>query len=93
MTLLFWLSAIVIVYVYAGYPALLAAWVRARGARMRSGRTVTMRELPRVSIVMAVRNEAQRLPARIDNLMALDYPADRRQIVIVSDGSSECATS
>src|SRR5439155_10308365 len=42
-----------------------------------------------VSIVIAARNEAARLPARIDNLLSLDYPADRRQIVVVSDGSTD----
>src|SRR4051812_18319751 len=46
--------------------------------------------LPRgVSIVVAARNEAARLPARIDNLLSLDYPADRRQIIVVSDGSTD----
>src|SRR5262252_8890887 len=42
-----------------------------------------------VSIVIAARNEAARLPARIDNLLGLDYPADKRQIVVVSDGSTD----
>jgi cellulose synthase/poly-beta-1,6-N-acetylglucosamine synthase-like glycosyltransferase len=42
-----------------------------------------------VSIIVAARNEARRLTARIDNLLALDYPADRRQIVVVSDGSTD----
>ena len=45
--------------------------------------------LPDVSIVIAARNEAQRLPARIDNLLSLDYPAERRQILVVSDGSTD----
>jgi cellulose synthase/poly-beta-1,6-N-acetylglucosamine synthase-like glycosyltransferase len=45
--------------------------------------------LPGVSIVVAARNEASRLPARIANLLALDYPADRRQIIVVSGGSTD----
>ena len=44
---------------------------------------------PGVSIVIAARNEAAGLPARIDNLLSLDYPADRRQIIVVSDGSTD----
>ncbi len=44
---------------------------------------------PRVSIVIAARNEARRLPRRIANLLALDYPADRREIIVVSDGSTD----
>src|SRR5437879_5478142 len=46
-------------------------------------------ELPGVSIVLAARNEGHRLAARIENLLALDYPADRRQIIVVSDGSTD----
>ena len=42
--------------------------------------------LPGVSIVIAARNEAARLPARIRNLLELEYPADRRQIIVASDG-------
>lgn len=42
-----------------------------------------------VSIVIAARNEASRLPARIDNLLSLDFPASRRQIIAVSDGSTD----
>ena len=41
-----------------------------------------------LSIVIAARNEAARLSARIDNLLSLDYPG-RRQIVVVSDGSTD----
>jgi poly-beta-1,6-N-acetyl-D-glucosamine synthase len=44
---------------------------------------------PTISIVLAARNEAARLPARIDNLLALDYPAGLRQIIVVSDGSTD----
>jgi cellulose synthase/poly-beta-1,6-N-acetylglucosamine synthase-like glycosyltransferase len=92
MRLLFWTSALTIAYVYAGYPALLTVWARLRrSARMTRGHRAVDGQtmLPSVSIVIAARNEAARLPARIDNLLALDYPADRRQIVVVSDGSTD----
>jgi poly-beta-1,6-N-acetyl-D-glucosamine synthase len=42
-----------------------------------------------VSIVIAARNEGSRLAARIDNLLSLDYPAAQRQIIVVSDGSTD----
>jgi cellulose synthase/poly-beta-1,6-N-acetylglucosamine synthase-like glycosyltransferase len=42
-----------------------------------------------VSIVIAARNESARLAARIENLVSLDYPADKRQIIVVSDGSTD----
>ena len=49
--------------------------------------------LPGVSVVIAARNEAQRLPARIDNLLASDYPSDRLQIIVASDGSTDDTAS
>ena len=88
MRLIFWLSALLVVYVYAGYPVLLLVWARLRSlpAPRVAGATD---DLPRVSIVIAARNEAGRLPARIENLLALQYPADLRQIIVVSDGSTD----
>jgi cellulose synthase/poly-beta-1,6-N-acetylglucosamine synthase-like glycosyltransferase len=88
MRLLFWLSALAVGYVYVGYPALLVIWASLRPARTR--RVPPARaEAPRVSVVMAVRNEAARLAARIDNLRALEYPVDRLEIIVVDDGSTD----
>jgi poly-beta-1,6-N-acetyl-D-glucosamine synthase len=88
MRAVFWISALTIGYVYAGYPLLLAAWARLRPSpRPRTASPDD--DLPTVSIVIAARNEAAKLPARIANLLALDYPAERRQIIVVSDGSSD----
>jgi GT2 family glycosyltransferase len=42
-----------------------------------------------VSIVLAARNEAAGIRARLDNLLALDYPVERREIVVASDGSED----
>ena len=94
MEALFWGSAGLVAYVYAGYPALLWAWTRlSRGtARMRraaAGPEAATDHLPGVSIVIAARNESARLPARIENLLASDYPADRMQIIVASDGSTD----
>jgi cellulose synthase/poly-beta-1,6-N-acetylglucosamine synthase-like glycosyltransferase len=44
--------------------------------------------LPAVSVVIVVRNEAHRVPARIENLLSLDYPA-ALQIILVCDGSPD----
>jgi cellulose synthase/poly-beta-1,6-N-acetylglucosamine synthase-like glycosyltransferase len=87
MAYVFWAAATAIAYVYAGYPLLLRLWARLRPRPIRSGDSTT--GLPGVSIVIAARNEGARLGLRIDNLLALDYPADRRQIIVVSDGSTD----
>jgi len=88
MELVFWVSVLGVGYVYVGYPALLAVWAAVRPLAIRTAPDRSA-EPPRVSIVMAARDEAARLPARIDNLRALDYPADRLEVIVVSDGSSD----
>jgi biofilm PGA synthesis N-glycosyltransferase PgaC len=83
MRWLFWISALTIGYVYVGYPALAAI-----AARLRSRRAATSPAEPPLSIVIAARNEAHRLPARIDNLLSLPYRGER-EIIVVSDGSTD----
>jgi biofilm PGA synthesis N-glycosyltransferase PgaC len=87
MTLLFWISAAIVLYVYGGYPCLLAVWARTVDRRPRRIPFGTGR-WPSLSIIVAVRNEARRLPARIANLLEQEYPGER-EIIVVSDGSMD----
>ena len=87
MRAVFWWSAVMILYVYVGYPVLLALWAKLVGERRAIRGASPTR--PAVSIVLAARNEADRLPARLDNLLSLDYPSADCQIIVVSDGSTD----
>jgi len=81
---LFWISLALLVYVYIGYP--LIAAVRARlVAQPRRKAPIE----PTVSIVVVAHNEAERIGGRIDNLLALDYPRHKIEILIGSDGSTD----
>lgn len=84
MKWLFWISVAFLAYTYAGYPLWL--WLRAqlRPWPVRRGSVE-----PRVSIVMIVRNEGVVLAKKLDNLLRLDYAAEKCQIVVVSDGSAD----
>jgi poly-beta-1,6-N-acetyl-D-glucosamine synthase len=88
MKYLFWISGALVGYSYLGYPAWL--WLRARWSPrpVRRG-SIT----PSVSVVMVVRNEEATLARKLDNLIALEYPADRLEIIVVSDGSSDRTAS
>ncbi|HET7219590.1 MAG TPA: glycosyltransferase family 2 protein [Vicinamibacterales bacterium] len=88
MESVFWLSVVVIVYVYAGYPLLLAAWARVAARRPRAADVSAPRHWPSLSILVAARNEAARLPARLTNLLDLTYPGPR-EIIVISDGSTD----
>ena len=85
---LFWTSAFVIIYSYLGYPLLLGAWARLAGRPTRKSPIDGTREWPSISVILAARNEAARLPARITNLLELNY-SGRREIIVVSDGSTD----
>jgi cellulose synthase/poly-beta-1,6-N-acetylglucosamine synthase-like glycosyltransferase len=88
MKLLFWLCLILVAYAYFGYAIWL--WLQVRLHR----RSILQRPiLPEVSIVIAARNEEANLPAKLENLRHLNYPQDRLQIVIVSDGSTDRTAS
>src|SRR5271163_3539622 len=82
--LLFWVSAGIPVYVYFGYPLLL--W--ALQAVFRSSRQTQPVE-PSVSLLVAAYNEAAVIADKIRNSLALDYPVDKLEIVVASDGSKD----
>lgn len=84
MRLVFWIAAGLVGYTYLGYAAWL--WVRSRWRPrpVRSGPYA-----PTISIVLVVRNEAACLEAKLKNLMGLNYPAERVEILVVSDGSTD----
>ncbi len=80
---LFWGSAAIIAYAYLGYPLLLALLGRLR----RPCHTADL--TPAVDVVIAAYNEAGCIEAKLENTLALDYPADRLRIVVVTDGSTD----
>jgi biofilm PGA synthesis N-glycosyltransferase PgaC len=84
MKWLFWLAASVIGYSYLGYPVWL--WLRSRWSPrpVRRGSCE-----PAVSAVMVVRNEEAVIARKLDNLLTLDYPPEKLEVVVVSDGSTD----
>ena len=84
-TLLYWSSLGLIVYTYAGYPALISALARWRPRRVREAAGIE----PTVSVVLALHNEQAVIAHKLDNLLALDYPPEKLQVVVISDGSTD----
>ncbi len=83
-TITYWSSVGVLGYTYAGYPLAISALARLRPRRVRTGQIE-----PSVSVVMAARDEAPRIGDKLTNLLSLDYPADKLEVVVVSDGSTD----
>jgi poly-beta-1,6-N-acetyl-D-glucosamine synthase len=87
MEVAFWVSFLFIFYTYLGYPLLI--WFMAVLRRRPPMRAITDEDLPSVSIIIAVHNEQGRVLRKIENIRALEYPADRLGMVFVSDGSTD----
>jgi glycosyltransferase involved in cell wall biosynthesis len=86
----FWASAGLLVYTHAGYPLALAVASRGRrGAATRGGGPVPGDELPAVSVIVAAYAEQDVIADRVANLRALEYPADRVEVIVVCDGSPD----
>jgi cellulose synthase/poly-beta-1,6-N-acetylglucosamine synthase-like glycosyltransferase len=81
---LFWASLGALLWTQVGYPlaAALLARLRARPVRKRDF-------TPTVTVVVAAHNEEGVIERRLENLLALDYPADRFEIVVASDASTD----
>jgi len=96
---LFWISASLILYSYFLYPCILFAlysisqirrdWQYLSGRRDRRINTQRQEELPSASLVIAAYNEERHLPDRIINIRDLEYPQDKLEVFIVSDGSDD----
>src|SRR5438876_6873829 len=89
---IFWIAAALVGYSYLGYPAWL--WLRSRWSprpvRRSSGQSSGQSSTaPAVTVVMVVRNEEAVIVRKLDNLLALDYPRAKLDLVVVSDGSSD----
>lgn len=94
----FWAAALLLLHTYFFYPVILfildgieQAIANLRfiktGRERRRPRVET--QLPTVSLVVAAYNEASCIDEKIKNSLALDYPADRFELVVGSDGSTD----
>jgi len=95
--ILFWLSAGLIVYTHLGYPLVLWALTHLPG-RGRFHPSPPYRGLkggndaegvPNVSLIVPAYDEEDVIAEKVANALALDYPRERLQIVVASDGSSD----
>lgn len=81
---LFWLALGVCIYVYLGYPALMAVL-----ARLRARPVARAAVRPAVSLLIPAYNEAEVIGDKLENSLELDYPREFLEILVVSDGSTD----
>ena len=85
MSIVFWACAGLLVYTYFLYPGLL--WLFTVGRKV--SRPDWPEDWPAVSLIIAAYNEALVIGDKLENALSLDYPAERLQIVVVSDCSDD----
>ena len=82
--IVFWAAAGLIAYTHAGYPLLLAGL-----ARLRPAPSWPAGDLPGVSLIVAAHDEQDVIAQKVRNALALDYPAERLEVIVASDGSRD----
>jgi len=83
----FWVCIVVLAYIYAGYPVLtrlLGGMLRRRVFAATAGQFQ-----PTVTVMIAAFNEAAHIAETVRNKLALDYPAELLDIIVISDGSDD----
>jgi hypothetical protein len=80
----FWVALSLLVYRYFGYPIL--AWTRAKLWPRAHHREAVE---PAVTVIVVAHDEEHRIESRLDNLLSLDYPRAKLEILLASDGSTD----
>lgn len=85
MEILFIVSLVFIFYAYLGYPLLLLVLTAGKSPCFAPSGSVR----PTVSLLIPVYNEEAVIARKLENTLALDYPEERLEIVVASDGSTD----
>jgi glycosyltransferase involved in cell wall biosynthesis len=83
--LAFWGALGALAWTHAGYPAAMGVLARVRPRPVARDEAAT----PSVALVVSAHDEEEVIGRRVENLLALDYPSDRLEIVVASDGSTD----
>src|SRR5438128_728848 len=78
-----WACAAALIYVYAGYPLFLFLLAIRRRPRPASG------YLPKITVLIAAHDEESGIRTKLEQTLALDYPAELFDILVMSDGSTD----
>jgi cellulose synthase/poly-beta-1,6-N-acetylglucosamine synthase-like glycosyltransferase len=84
----FWISFVSLVFAFGGYHFLMGSLVRKQKNRDMPGLSETAL-WPGVSFLLVAADEESRVESRIANLLQSDYPTDKLELLIVTDGSGD----
>lgn len=84
MQVLFWISALLVGYIYIGYPLLLRLLPK---RPIRESKGIDLR--PTVTVLIPAYNEASVIEETLRNKLAQRYPADKLEVIVISDESDD----
>jgi cellulose synthase/poly-beta-1,6-N-acetylglucosamine synthase-like glycosyltransferase len=84
----FWSCGGLVAYAYAGYPLVLGSLAR-RFGKVREEPPRGPDELPTMSLLISAHNEEAEIEGRLLDALAMDYPRERLEIAVASDGSTD----
>lgn len=82
--IVFWTSALALIYTYAGYPLLVFFVSRLRPKAIKRAALE-----PQVSVIITAYNEERDIAAKLENTLQIDYPPEKMEIIVASDCSSD----
>src|SRR3954449_7533215 len=88
LAVVLWASLGLIAYAHVGYPLMLAALARLRRSRPAPPVRADAGP-PRVSLIVAAHDEEDVIERRVENALSLDYPPERLEVIVASDGSED----
>ena len=88
LEVVFWACVALLAYTHVGYPLLLALLVRLIGEPAAAAPN-PRDALPVVSLLIAAHDEQEVIAARVRNALELDYPRERLELIVASDGSGD----
>src|SRR5262249_41965493 len=89
MIVLFWLCLVAVAYHHIGFPPLLLLLAREGRRRHPAAAPAAVGTPPSVSVIIPAYQEARHIQAKLENLAGLDYPRERLEVVVASDGSTD----
>ena len=83
----FWIPVALVLYVYGGYPLLLALMTSRRSGSQPA--YTTPEHPPKATLLVSAYNEADCIGEKLDNSLSLDYPSENLEILVISDASED----
>jgi cellulose synthase/poly-beta-1,6-N-acetylglucosamine synthase-like glycosyltransferase len=84
LEVVFWACVGLLLWAHVGYPLVAAGAARVRPRRVRKQAIE-----PTVAVIVAAHNEEDVIAGRLENLLELDYPSDKLEVVVASDASTD----